>query len=273
MNKSSTFGCLWIALVSLAVMGCVGAPPDEDIASAQEAAITSNAITSNAITSNAITSNAITSNAITSNAITSNAITSNAITSNAITSNALHDPSAREFLQYVVSCALTPTQSVTYTVDGETYTDQGQLGLAPQWGQPNGHCDKTCQEWVSGCLLARVDFLGVERPISVRGTNPGLKITPEERADYPHYEATYYGNVFQAPQIRYACLLPGHHADTRVCGPSLDGCVVTFTGDCLENCDFPLLDGAFPDCRNKPWWEPGATSYVGSVTVFLPPSD
>jgi hypothetical protein len=266
MNKSSTLWCLGLALASIAVTGCVGAP-DENVASAQEAAFTSNAFTSNAFTSNAFTSNAFTSNAF-----TSNALTSGALTSNSLTSAALSDPLSREFLQYTVSCALSPQQSVSFTVDGQSYTYPGSLGLAPQWGHEHGSCDETCQEWVSGCLMARVDFLGEMREISVRGSSPALKTTHEEREDYSAYEATYYGNVFKSPQARYACLMPGQHSDPRVCGPSLQNCVVTFTGDCFTHCNLPLADGAFPDCRDKPWWDPSATAYVGSVTVFLPGS-
>src|SRR5580700_4136917 len=165
MNKSSTFGCLVIAMVSLAATGCVGAP-DEDIASAQEAVLTSNVLTSNVLTSNVLTSNVLTSNVLTSNVLTSNVLTSNVLTSNVLTSNALNDPDSRELLSHIVSCALTPAQSVTFTVEGTTYTYPGAIGLAPEWGEANGRCDETCQGWVSGCLIARLDYLGVEREIS-----------------------------------------------------------------------------------------------------------
>jgi len=267
MKKSTTLGCLGIAMASLAATGCVGTP-DEDVASAQEAVLTSNVLTSNVLTSNVLTSNVLTSNVL-----TSNVLTSNVLTSNVLTSNALKDPDARELLSHIVSCALTDDQSVTITVEGTTYTYQGAIGLAPEWGEANGRCDQTCQQWVSGCLIARLDYLGVEREISIRGASHALKTSHQERQAYPVYEATYYGNVFQSPQIIYGCLLPWQTSDERVCGPSLTSCAVHFTGDCFTNCDFPLADGAFPNCRDKPWWEPGATSYVGSVTVFLAPGE
>src|SRR5580704_16962525 len=112
MNKSSTFGCLWIVLVSIAVMGCVGAPgaPDEDIASAQEASLTTNSLTTNSLTTNSLTTNSLTTNSLTTNSLTTNALT---------------DPNAQEVLEYIVSCALPPEESVSVTVDGETYTYQG----------------------------------------------------------------------------------------------------------------------------------------------------
>jgi hypothetical protein len=262
MKKSSTFGCLWIiALVSLAAMGCVGAP-DEDVASAQEAALISNALISNALISNALISNALISNAL-----ISNALTTQSLASGPLISSALEDPTSQEVLQFIVSCALPPQESVSFTVDGETYTDVGGLGLAPEWGQPGGQCDETCQEWVSGCLIARLDYLGVEREISVRGANPALATTPSERLQYPAFEATYFGNVFGSSQQIYGCMMPQQRNDPRVCGSSITNCVVTFPGTCNVLCD-PALepDFAFPNCRT----EPGGTPFVGSVTVHLP---
>jgi hypothetical protein len=263
MNKSSTFGCLWIVLVSFAVMGCVGAPgvPDEDIASVQQASLTSNSLTSNSLTSNSLTSNSLTSNSL-----TSNSLTSNSLTSNSLFSGALEDPASLDLLEFTVGCALTPEQSVSVSVDGESYTYQGQLGLAPEWGEPGGVCDETCQEWVSGCLIARLDYLGVDREISVRGANPGLVTTPAEQAAYPAFEATYFGNVFASPQQIYGCMFPVQHKDPRVCGPSIAGCAVTFPGSCNVLCDPELPDFSNPNCSA----EPGGTPYVGSVTVFLP---
>jgi GLTT repeat (6 copies) len=263
MNKSSTFGCLWIVLVSIAVMGCVGAPgaPDEDIASAQEASLTTNSLTTNSLTTNSLTTNSLTTNSLTTNSLTTNSLTTNSLTTNALT-----DPNAQEVLEYIVSCALPPEESVSVTVDGETYTYQGGLGLAPEWGEPNGQCDETCQEWVSGCLIARLDYLGVERPISVRGANPGLATTLTEQAEYPAFEATYFGNVFVSPQQIYGCMFPVQRKDPRVCGPSIADCVVTFPGSCNVLCDPELPDFSNPNCSA----EPGGTPYVGSVTVFLP---
>jgi len=92
--------------------------------------------------------NALTHNALTQNALTHNALTHNALTHNALTHNALSDPDARELLSYIVSCALPANESVDIKVDGVDYTYQGQLGVAPEWGTPNGQCNDRCQGWV-----------------------------------------------------------------------------------------------------------------------------
>jgi hypothetical protein len=230
----------------------------------------------NALTSNALTSNALTSNALTSNALTSNALTSNALTSNALTSNALQDPEARLFLKYVVSCALPKGKRLDVNVSGDTYRFDGAVGLAPSWGDAKGHCDAACRGWVSGCVLARVNHLGAEVPISLRGSKPALSSTPEERQAFSEREATYYGDVFATPQLRYACLSPGEAEIPRVCGPSIDGCVVSVVGSCDGACEGAKSDGSFPTCRDhvrqaNGKFPLGTLVFPGSVTVFLEP--
>jgi hypothetical protein len=265
---------LLAVVASLTLTACMGASGevDEQTGTTQEAALTNNALTNNALTNNALTNNALTNNALTNNALTNNALTNNALTNNALTNNALTDANARELLKYLVSCALPANQSISLNAEGTTYTFPGGLGLAPEWGEPNGQCDNDCQEWVSACLLARVDFLGVTREISVRGDNPALTPTFAELLLYSNREATYFGNVFTAPepQRRYACLSPGKTEDTRVCGPSLEGCVVDVEASCNKVCGLPRLDGSFPDCRpgDGGWDDP---IYHGSITVFLEP--
>jgi hypothetical protein len=269
MKTQSSLGCLLLVLGAFAATGCV-ASTDEAVGVAEEAALTSNALTSNALTSNALTSNALTSNALTSNALTSNALTSNALTSNALTSNALADPNARELLKYVVSCAL-PTGAQVVTPSG---TYEGSLGLAPQWGKPGGHCDESCQEWVSACVLSRVDYSGTKVSISIRGQNKALATSAQEQSSFSNREATYYGNIFKSPQLRFACLSPGKTALPRVCGPSLDNCVMTITGQCDDVCERPTKDGAFRNCRapvsdDDNCGDDDGTTFHGSVTVFL----
>jgi hypothetical protein len=270
-----------LALLSLPACGGTGAEDESPIGTTQQAVhVDSNdqcaGITHNAISHNAISHNAISHNAISQNAISHNALTDNAISHNAITMAALEDPNARELLSFIVSCALPADQTVHVTVDGVAYSYQGQLGLAPEWGEPDGSCDERCQQWVSACLLARVDFLGQKRLISVRGENKELASCPSERATFTQREATYYGNLFVTPQLRYACLSPGQTEDPRVCGPSLEGCVVDVLGSCDDLCGKVRADGSFPDCRAPDADDQGRRGdgddrFKGSITVFLEP--
>ena len=62
--------------------------------------------TANLVTSNALSMNALSMNALSMNALSMNALSMNALSMNALVSSKLTDPLAREFLKYVVSCAL-----------------------------------------------------------------------------------------------------------------------------------------------------------------------
>jgi hypothetical protein len=253
-----------LAAMSFASFGCVEAVGEEDFGSEQEPPLSPAALNLNGITSNAITSNAITSNAITSNAITSNAITSNAITSNALLAGALTDPAARELLKYVVSCALPAGAAVEVTVEDVDYVFPGQIGLAPEWGEPDGSCGPDCRKWVSACVLSRVNYLGVPTMISMRGKHFALEASQSEQLAYPRGEAAYWGDIFAQPQTLRACLFPGKSEIPRVCGPSIRDCFVDVVGDCDEVCDEAVADGSYQGCDDAD--ENGENA---PVTVFL----
>jgi hypothetical protein len=230
--------------------------------------------TVNALTANALTANALTANALTANALTANALTAAALTANALTASALEDPNARSLLGYVVGCALPSGTDLAITVAGATYRYHGQIGLAPDWGKHDGHCDSACRAWVSGCVLSRLNHLGQSVPISIRGGKSQLSSSSSERQTYPHREATYYGDIFATSQLLYGCLSPGATSDPRVCGHDLDSCVVSFVGACDEACDGVKSDGSFPNCRDASrdahgHFPPGTKAFLGSVTVFL----
>ena len=100
---------------------------------------------------------------------------SNALISNALISNALRPDGhtegelARQFLSYAYSCAMPLGATLDLKIDGQDRgTLHGALGLAPQWGEPGGSCDETCQRWVTACLLSRTNFWGVPVKISLR---------------------------------------------------------------------------------------------------------
>lgn len=276
MKTRFPLGCLIVVLGGLAATGCIASQDEE---------VNFNAPGSQdqAITFNAITFNAITFNAITFNAITFNALTTSTLAADSLTSNALSNPDAREVFTYIVSCALPEGQSISVQSGGQSYSFDGSLGLAPEWGRPHGKCDETCQEWVSACVLARTDYLGEHVGISIRGRNRALDTSFAERVAYSHREATYYGNIFSNPPRYLACLSPGETQDPRVCGPSLEDCPLAFQGtSCADVCGRPTADGAFTNCRgpvddddDDQGCNHGGHShskpYVGSITVYLKP--
>jgi hypothetical protein len=192
------------------------------------------------------------------------ALTQNALTQNALTQNALTDPNAREVLTYIVSCALPADAHIELEIEGDTYDFDGQLGLAPEWGEDGGSCDADCKEWVSACVVARLDYTGESVMISVRGDHDALTPSPKELKQYKHREATYYGNIFSPSQKIFACLPSGQTSIPRVCGPSFDDCIVEVQGNCEDLCGDASWDGSYPDCR-----EQGKSKTYGSITVFL----
>ena len=205
-------------------------------------------------------------------ALSANALSANALSANALTATALKDPMAREFLKYVVSCALPDDEVIKMTIDGQSYSFPGSLGMEPQWGERGGSCDESCQRWITACVLARVDFLGVERPISVRGLNKGLKTTGKEAKDFPVREATYFGNVFAPGKPLYACLSPDQTTDVRVCGDDMKNCPMQVVGSCAKACAVEGKFGQFDFCSTSGKALHPET-YLESVTVFLPTSD
>jgi hypothetical protein len=272
---------LSLSLVAAGAGACGGEAPGPgngpvEIAAVTENALTANALTANALTANALTANALTANALTANALTANALTANALTANALTANALTanglmDPLVAEFLKYVVSCAFNADQSLNLTVAGQSYSFPGSLGLAPQWGTPHGSCDRSCQRWVSACVLSRVDAAGVEREISIRGLNPALIPSRSEFGTYTQREATYFGNVFAPGQPKFLCLPPGADSDERVCGDSMSACPMKVVGSCAKDCLFQGPFGEYDVCSDSGKLLSGDV-YFESITVFLPKS-
>jgi hypothetical protein len=219
----------------------------------------------------------LTLNSLMLNSLMLNLLTLNSLTLNLLTLNALHDPAARDVFKYIVSCALPADESINLKIQGVSYAFPGELGLAPEWGANGGHCDEACQQWVSGCVISRLDYLGQPTLISIRGENPGLKASASEQSTYTNREATYYGNIFTPKMQIHACLSPGKTQDPRVCGPSIATCGVDVVGSCDQVCGKPRADGSFPNCAAPDADDVGHKKadhddvYHGSVTVFLKP--
>jgi hypothetical protein len=194
-----------LLLASMAPLSGACAPEEQEpLGVAEQAAFTANALTANALTANALTANALTANALTANALGAAALA------------AVEDPGppgdlARELLRYEVSCAFGADQRFDFSwtdTAGSLHVESypGSLGLARAWA--TGALDLAGQEWVSACLAARVNAVGVSVPLSVRGTHPALATTPAELAAYPTREGAFFGNLFADNSVVYACYDP-----------------------------------------------------------------
>jgi len=250
--KSGLWGLVSVSIVG-AASGC-GGPQADDLGEASSALLAENGLAANGLAANGLAANGL---------------AANALDTNGLAANGLADPMAHKFMEYVVSCALPAGHTVTYTQDDATYTFAGSIGVAPEWEQES--CDGSCQRWVSACVLARLNKLGVHRQISIRGANPALAVTLHEMTDFPVREATYYGNLFQPNQPRYACLPPDATEIPRVCGDSLAGCAVVVPGECRSVCEHAGLFRTYSDCGTEPVTGHAADSYAETVTVFLAP--
>lgn len=158
----------------------------------------------------------------------------------------LLDPAQFELAEYLVECALAEGQSISKPIGGgEEIVLEGLVGLAPEW--KDNPCDQDCQEWVSACLMARTNVSGEQVDLWLRAAHPA--IGEQTNLLYPHYEASFFGNLFEGPEAAHYCegtitgpLLAQLEGRTcaglteQECGfTKYTGCAVT------QRCEYPLL--------------------------------
>jgi hypothetical protein len=170
-----------MGLAALALAGCVGEVVDEGAAPAYRSTASDNGLSLNKLSLNKLSLNELSLGRLPGGGTASFA-------------GLEATPDGREVLTYLARCALAEDQALVATHDGVVHEFPGRLGLAPEWTR--GACDRTCQRWVSACLLAHGNGLGVSVPISLRGSHPALATSPDEREAYPVQEGAFYGNVF-----------------------------------------------------------------------------
>jgi hypothetical protein len=194
----------------------------------------------NGIAANAVVGNAVVGNAVVGNAVVGNALTATNITANTALMTALQDPTTegehtRTVLRYMYECAMPPSSSLTILDD---FTLEGKLGLAETWG--TAACDETCKQWVSACILARVNGYGVPIEISLRGPHPKLTADLSEKALYSRFEGRFWGKVFDGDaNTFYACTGSGTSTAQltgRVCAAPGGDCGITVVGKCSDFC-------------------------------------
>lgn len=192
-------------MAGLQLISCGNAPlPDPGVDG--RSGVVHNAITVNALTTNALTTNAANLQALLQSKLADASFETGSL------SEALWDPSAQEVMAYLVSCALSPGQSVTWRPASgvgpppPATTWEGALGLCPQWHAGGVADNAACQELVSACLLARNNAAGVEVQISLRGRDVDESyfgsgevlvgdVIRHEHELFPWREGAFYGNL------------------------------------------------------------------------------
>ena len=193
MNRCAT-------IATAAFLSAAGCAADLDIGSESQEALAFNALAFNALSANFDANYEMTQKPLASEYYADSAGTA--------MSYQLNDPLTREFMKYLVSCALAPGQRVEYkdTLAGGTYhVFEGELGLCTEWGK--GKADERCQEVVSACLLARNNAFGVPVELSMRGHDArgdALPVSEEEEVYFPVPEGAFYGNIFNTSALHPA---------------------------------------------------------------------
>src|SRR4051812_37306735 len=103
-------GFLWLATGAFA---CAGAG-EEPAAPVGVAAVIDNGLSANGLSANGLSANGLSANGLSANGLSANGLSANGLTASGWLGNgstALADPTARQFLKYVVSCALNDQQS------------------------------------------------------------------------------------------------------------------------------------------------------------------
>lgn len=183
--------CGLLAIVAtLGLAGCAAEStdvPSTDLAGAVEP----EGYTANSLHANALTRNALIANPDVNYMMPSVPLNTASYSDAGPFHDQLRHADTREMMSYLVSCALSPGQTVSYTetATGTTYGPwEGKLGLCPAWY--TGSATMTCQETVSACLLARVNAFGYKVQLSVRGQGTSSLTTA---ASVPTFDFTRNG--------------------------------------------------------------------------------
>lgn len=221
--------------------------------------------TSNRLSMNRLALNRLALNRLALNRLALNGV----IPGGAGTGELLASEEGREILAYVVQCALEDGDVLTASVDGQTYEFPGLLGLVPDWEHHGIDLDE--QRLVSACLLAHVNAFGVSVPISVRAHHV-VTSTPQERRDYPVYEGTFFGQLFDGETMwAYACqgslaeaaLEHSYDRELRRCTDATDECAIVTVGRCRDVCRERSQDEGWTEC-----WADGVR-YDDAISVYL----
>lgn len=172
-------------------------------------------------------------------------------------------PNGRSVLTYVVGCALNAGHNVTATVNGVNFTFNGAIGLADGW--TSSGLTPTQEQWVSGCVLSRLNRTGATVSISMRGSSTALAVTPSEASSYTDEEGAFFGSIFYDRDFYVAsCQGTGKPHTDRLCAQPDEDCGLDFRGACTDVCT--SQNGYYVDCSGS-----NAAAYGGSVTTFLVP--
>jgi hypothetical protein len=207
--------------------------------------------------------------------------------------------SGRELLSYVVRCALRAGDEASFPRAGApdlVYT--GLVGIAQSW--KGSSLGGKGQRLMTACLMAHVNAVGTQVPISVR--SPTLRDAPlTEKLLFPAQEMAVYGDVFAPPSERdlFVCFgqavaqsLGGNgglgsalglptYLDYRMCSVS-ESCGFRRVGACYRWPSQPDVPRSacevrsgnyYNKCHEAPIQEGSTPAWDDTVSVYLQPAD
>lgn len=169
-----------VSLLLWAVAGCGGgevAPvhaPESEVGESGAEIRIANSLSTDALVLNAIGTNGTATTLLATSSLDS-LFDATPLGGHPHISRQLHDPDAQKFMEYLVSCALGPNQTLWYfnpkTPSAGPRVWGGKAGLCPKWlySPPT----QECLNRVSACLLARNNALGRRVELSIRGEVQG----------------------------------------------------------------------------------------------------
>jgi hypothetical protein len=282
---------LLTATLTAGAAGCADVA-DETLVNDEDPLTSANGLSTNGLSTNGLSTNGLATNGLSTNGISTNGLSTNGLVMAALRDLSPTGDLTRMFFRYLVSCALGPNHSVSYTWDdatGRTHTEvnPGGMGLAPNWeDHPATQQDK---ELVSACLAARTNSKGIAVPVSLRAKNvSGLSVSASERSSYTYGEGAFWGNLFDgsgSPHM-YSCSRSALNVGAstsqyltqgRTCASSNCG-VITYVGPCYSS-DLAVLGQACYERGGSNDWVSAcnqqknklATSSAAVLTTWLMP--
>lgn len=149
----------------------------------------------------------------------------------------LNSSDSRQVLEYLIGCALPKGQAFTVNAGGQTFTFQGDVGLAKSWKSTKLTAKE--KRWISACMLARINNQGQLMKVSLRGPHHALHVTQAETARFNQEEGVFYGDIFTgtAPIIGWSC-----RGAAQAGGEGTEGSALSYR-DCAEPASRVDFDG------------------------------
>ncbi|WP_437755539.1 hypothetical protein [Sorangium sp. So ce1389] len=239
-----------------------------------------NALNPNALNPNALNPNALNPSALAPNRLQASSLSAGAL--RAITEPGEPGATSRQLLHYIVSCALSASQSFRFSwrdEDGELHEEsyQGHLGLAPSWSDEPLSVSRRL--WVSACVASRANRAGVSVMISSRAAHPALRYPDRSEVEsFPQEEGAFWGNLFTSPPRLYACYKEPNVENSRALGRDCATGLLEPEGDARECPNIHIVGSCDHACAASSavgGHRPVCTDDLGEpslavITTFLP---